>query len=269
MRAQLFAGVVALALAGPASAQRLQDNWIIQGSIFFPKVDSSLRVDASDGTIGTDVDFEEDLKLDRHATLGAVMAEWRPGDDWLFNFEYYEVGRKTSATLDREISVGDTTFPVSGTVGAGFNSDIIRFTIGNRLIQRDTWEVGVAVGMHGTDFKVFIEGQGTVNGTQGQFRSEARSVFAPLPTIGAYIMAEPLPRVYAAARIDWLSLSIDDYSGRLINTQAQVAYRVHKNIDVGVLYRLVDYRVKVTKDDWNGRVDYRFQGPALFLQLGF
>jgi hypothetical protein len=264
-----LAAAIALALAAPASAQRLQDDFIIQGSIFFPSVDSSVRVDGNGGQIGTEVDFEGDLGFDRRSTLGAVMLEWRPGDDWVFNAEYYALGRSSQKAIDRELVVGDTVFPVNATVGAGFDSDIYRFTIGNRVFQGETWEVGLAIGLHGTDFSTFIEGEGTVNGVPGQFRSESRSVFAPLPTIGLFAAAEPMKNLYLGARFDWLSLSIDEYSGRLVNTEVTAAYRVHKNIDVGAMWRFVDYRVKVEKDDWKGRVDYRFSGPALFLQIGF
>ena len=115
------------------------------------------------------------------------------------------------------------------------------------MFQGETWEVGLAIGLHGTDFSTFIEGEGTVNGVPGQFRSESRSVFAPLPTIGLFAAAEPMKNLYLGARFDWLSLSIDEYSGRLVNTEVTAAYRVHKNIDVGAMWRFVDYRVKVEK----------------------
>jgi hypothetical protein len=264
----MAAAVLALVSAS-ASAQSLDKTWLLQVSAYFPGVDSSVRADAANGNIGTVVDFEQDLGFDRHSTLPAFMLEWRPGDDWVLNAEYYSVGRSSTKSLDREIIVGDTTFPVSGEVSAGFDSDIVRFTVGNRLFQRPNLEIGVAVGLHGTDFQVFVEGQGTVSGNPGQFRNEARSVFAPLPTIGAFLNAKPAEKVHVNARFDWLSLSIDDYTGRLINTEVSAAYSVHKNFDVGLMYRLVDYGLKVKKDDWNGRVDYKFSGPAVFVQVGF
>ncbi len=259
----------ALLVAAPAAAQRLSDTFALQVSAYFPRVNSTLQVNNTTGDLGTVVDFENDLGFDKNRTLPAVMGEWRPNDDWVLNAEYYAVGRSNEATLARDIIVGDTTFPVNGTVGAGFDSDIYRFTIGNRFYQTKNFEIGAAIGLHGTDFSTFIEGQGTVNGVAGQFRSESRSVFAPLPTIGLFLAWEPAPKLSIAGRFDWLSLTIDDYSGRLLNTEVSAAYRVHKNIDLGVMYRRVDYRVKVKRDDWNGEIRYTFNGPALFVQFGF
>lgn len=263
----MMAGLVLV--AAPASAQSLDKTWLLQVSAYFPRVDSSVRADSSNGSIGTVIDFESDLGLERHAVLPAFMAEWRPGDDWVFNAEYYTLGRDTTWSIDRDLTVGDTVFPVNADISSGFDSDIFRFTIGNRLFQRPNLEIGLALGFHGTDFSLYIEGEGTVNGTPGQFRSETRSVFAPLPTVGAFLNARPAEKVQVNARLDWLSLTIDDYSGRLINTETSVSYSIHKNIDVGLSYRLVNYRVRVKKDDWNGKVNYQFNGPSIFVQVGF
>lgn len=263
-----FAACAAL-VAAPASAQRLDSDFIVQASLYLPSVDSSVRVDGANGNIGTVVDFESDLGLDKRSTLPAFMAEWRPGDDWVFSGEYYSLGRNTTFNIDRELTIGDTIYPVDASLSSGFDSDIYRFTIGNRIFQGENFEVGLAIGLHGTDFSIYVEGEGSVGEAGGSFRSETRSVFAPLPTIGVFAAFEPAERVYLAARFDWLSLTIDDYSGRLINTEFTAAYRVHKNIDIGASYRFVNYRVRVEKDDWNGKVNYQFHGPALFLQFGF
>jgi hypothetical protein len=113
-------GAAALALvSASASAQSLDKTWLFQAAVYFPGVDSSIRADAANGDLGTVVDFERDLGFDRRSTLPAFMAEWRPGDDWVLNAEYYSVGRNSSTTLDRDITVGDKTltkFDFSGMV---------------------------------------------------------------------------------------------------------------------------------------------------------
>jgi len=203
-------------------------------------VDSRIRVDATDGSTGSVIDFENDLGFDKNRTLPAFMAEWRPNDDWVLNAEYYAIGRRNTATIDRELVVGDTTYPVNAEIRSGFDSNIIRFTIGNRFYQTKNVEIGLALGLHGTDFGTFIEGEGRVGDEDGQFQSENRSVFAPLPTIGLFLAWEPAQKLSIAGRFDWLSLTIDDYSGRLLNTEVSAAYRIHKNIDISAMYRRVD-----------------------------
>lgn len=260
---------VLLAMAQPALAQRFDDKVSLKVEAYFPKVDSFVQVGTSDGEVGTGIDLEDQLRFERSSNLPAVQLGWRISDDWILNAEYYALGRRTEATLDDDIIVGDTTYPVNGTVAAGFDSDVYRLTIGNLLIQRERFELGVAIGIHGTKFEVFIEGQGTVSGSASEFRREGRSIFAPLPTIGAFTQWEPAPRVTLGARIDWLSLTISDYTGRLINTEASVAYQLFNHVEIGALYRYVDYRIEVNKDDWKGEVRYKFSGPSLFIRAGF
>ena len=96
-----------------------------------------------------------------------------------------------------------------------------------------------------------------------------RAALAPLPTLGLYGSIRVAPQVTLSGRADYLSLSVDNYDGRLFNAQAAATYRILENVGVGVAYRYVDYRVDVEKDDWDGRVKYKFRGPALFLQAGF
>jgi hypothetical protein len=260
--------LVALA-AQPAVAQRLSDSFALQVAAYFPSVNSTVQVNGSGGAIGTDVDFERDLGFEQNSILPAFMAEWRPNDDWVLNAEFYALGRKNQNFIERELVIGDTTYPVNASINSGFDSDIIRFTIGNRFYQTSNFEIGAAIGLHGTDFTVYIEGEGSAAGQSAQFRSENRSVFAPLPTVGLFFAWEPAPKVSIAGRFDWLSLTIDDYSGRLLNTEASAAFRVQKHIDMGVMYRRVDYRVRVNRADWDGQVKYNFHGPALFVQFGF
>jgi hypothetical protein len=256
-------------LASPAAAQRLEDTVAIQLSGYFPNVDSKIGIGVPELGLGTEIDLEDDLDLDDSEALFAFGVGWRINDDWLLAGEFYQVGRSTSATLDREIIVGDTTYPVNGSVTAGFDSNIYRATITNLLFQRPGFEFGAAIGLHATGFTFFIEGQGSVGGNPGQFRQEQRTIFAPLPTVGGLIRWQPKPRLEVTAKVDWLSLTLGDYSGRLINAEASAGYRVWKTIDIGVLVRRVDYRVTVERDDWVGGVNYKFWGPAIFAQVGF
>jgi hypothetical protein len=269
MRHILLPFALAALSAAPAAAQRFDDTLSLRVEAYFAGINSSVRVDGNGGNIGTEVDFEDDLGLSANKTLPALELGWRINDDWVLQGQYYTLGRRTDATLDRDIVIGDTIYPVNGTVGAGFDSDVYRFTVGNLLIQKEKLEIGVGIGLHGTDFSIFVEGDGSVSGQPGRFRREGRSVFAPLPTIGAFGQWEPVDRLTLSGRLDWLSLTIDDNSGRLINAEAAVAYRLFKHLDAGVAYRHVDYRLRVSRDDWNGRVQYEFSGPSIFLRAGF
>lgn len=260
---------LAALLATPVHAQRFDDSVSIKVEAYFAGVGSHARIGTASGSIGTDIHFENQLGLADNQLLPAFEIGWRINDDWVLQGQYYGLSRRAEATLDRDLTVGETVYPVTVRLGAGFDSDVYRFTINNLVFQRKRLELGLGVGLHATDFNIFFEGQGSVGNAETSLRREQRRIFAPLPTIGAIGQWEPAERVTLFGRVDWLSLTIDEYSGRLINAEASASYRLHRHIDLGVSYRFVDYELRVRKPNWNGEVDYQFSGPALFLRAGF
>jgi hypothetical protein len=253
-----------------AHAQALEDDYWVQLSGYWANVDTDIRVDnTANSNPGTEIDLEDDLGFDDKELLPALYAGARVGSGISIAVDYYSLNRDTTATLDRDIVVDDVTYPVNGSVTAGFDTDIYRLVVGWAFVRQPNYEFGAAIGLHATDIGVSFEGEGSVGGAPQSVQQRKQDVLAPLPTIGLFGSFEPAPRVTIGGRIDYLSLSIGDYDGRLINTQASVSYRFLPNFGVGVMYRYVDYRLDVTKNDVAGRFAYKFSGPAIFVEAGF
>ena len=265
------AALGAFVSATPAGAQALTDDFWLEAAAYWPDVDTEVQISSvDDNTIGTVIDLEQDLNLDERKFLPSVTAGARLGSGFSVIFDYYSLGRSGSVAIDRDIIFDDVTYPLNAVVESEFNTDIYRFTIGYAFARGDNYEIGGAIGLHATDFEVALTGQGTVAGNPVQStQTRRRSALAPLPTLGFFGTWEVAPRLTVGGRIDYLSLSIDDYDGRLINTQATIVYRLWENVGVGLMYRYVDYRLEVEKNDYLGRIEYKFNGPAVFLQLGF
>jgi hypothetical protein len=79
--------VSAIACASSSSGQSLDKTWLFQLGAYVPRVDPMLQVNGSGGIIGTEIDFETALGLERSRYLTDLMVEWRPGDDWVLNCE--------------------------------------------------------------------------------------------------------------------------------------------------------------------------------------
>ena len=267
-----FGAVSAMCFAAaPAHAQSLDDKFWVELSAYWATVDSSVRVDKIDSTRpGTVIDFESDLDLDKRSVLPALTAGARLGDKWLVGVEYYSLSRSATQGVSRELVFDDLAFPASATVSSKFSSDIYRMTVGYSFYRTEDAEVGGAIGLHLTDFSVSLRGDAQVgNNPATQSTARKREALAPLPTLGLFGNIRVAPEVILSARAEYLSLSVGDYDGRLLNAQAAATYRAFKNVGIGLAYRYVDYRIDVEKDDWQGRLKYRFRGPALFLQAGF
>jgi hypothetical protein len=251
-------------------AQSLDDKYWVEIAGFWPNVNSTVEInDTTHPNIPTNVDLEGDLALSHHQVLPSVNAGLKLGR-FVFAGDYYSLRRSATHSISRDINFDGVTYPVGGAVSSAFDSDIYRLTIGYDIFRRKNWELGAAIGGHVTNFAVSLAGQVTTPEHPSlTSESHRRSALAPLPTIGAYGAFRIAPKVVASARVDWLSLSAGDYDGRLWNVQGAIGYRALKNIQVGLMYRYVDYRLDVNKSTWNGHVTYSFNGPAVFLRVGF
>jgi opacity protein-like surface antigen len=263
----------AAALSVPAGAQTLDNNYWVSAMAFFPRIDTDVRIGSSTpatpgAEIGTDIDFEQDLALDKGEILPSFSGGARFGKV-IVGADFYKLNRNGQTGLKRDITFDGVVYPANVQVRSGFDSQIYRLTVGYALVQNPTLELGAAIGAHVTRFETSLSGFASVGGQAGQTETRRRDTLAPLPTIGAFGTWKVAPRVELNGRFDWLSLKIDDYDGRLLNAQVGANYAVAKNLALGVAYRYVDYRLGIDKERWNGRVRYKLYGPAVLLQASF
>ncbi len=254
----------------PAKAQSLDDKYWIEVGAYRPSVSSHVRVaPASNPDGGTNIDLESDLDLDKHKALPQVAAGIRLGGNWSVMGEYYSLSRNGSKTVARDITFDDVTYPAGVRVESSFDSDVYRLTFGYAFVNTTDTRVGAALGVHATDFVLAIKGDARVGEAQLSGAQRRRKALAPLPTVGLFATQRIATSLTLGARADYLSLTIDDYKGRLLNAEAAMTWRFAKNVGIGAMWRYVNYRVDVDKDNWAGRMRYRFSGPAVFMQIGF
>lgn len=262
-------GAAFAAFASSAHAQNIEDRYWLEAQAFWPDIDTTVRVEGNGGLIGTKIDLESDLKLKDRKSLPAFFAGARFGDHWSIIGEYYALDRGGSASASRDIAFDDVTFPAGATISSEFNTDVYRLAVGYSFVRNDKVDLGASLGLHVTQFEVALEGQGRIGNASIQSQARKRDALAPLPTLGLYGAYRVAPRLSLGGRVDYLSLKVSDYDGRLINAEARASYRLFKNVGVGVMYRYVDYDLEIEKDRWNGEVAYKFKGPAIFLQAAF
>ncbi|RZU02509.1 outer membrane protein with beta-barrel domain [Rivibacter subsaxonicus] len=271
MRHSLFkvhAVAAALLLSGTCAwAERPTDRYWAQLQGYWPSIESTARADVlATGQPGTEFSFESDLGLSDRKALPAVLLGMRFFDNWRLEFEYYSLERSATKTLGRQIVWDDTVFDIAAQLHSEFDSSIYRLTAGYSFLKSQDAELGVSLGLHITDFMVSLEGTSNVGIA---FDREAKDALAPLPTLGLYGSYAFSPAFGVRARADYLSLKYQDYDGKLLNFEATLDWRFSQHFGAGLGYRYVDYRLDVTKSDWNGQLKYKFNGPFVFLEAAF
>ena len=269
LKARFVATAMLAGLSAAASAEQPQDRFWAGLEYFYPTVSTTARFDATaTARPGTTISLEDELDLTDRKGTPYLDLGMRLGENWRIEFEYYQLNRSSTHTITRQIDWGDTSFPIGATLNTTFDSTIYRLTGGWSFVKNQQAEAGVSFGLHVTDFKTQLSGQGT--GPLGLgFQREAHDQLVPLPTLGLFGTYMATPQLALRGRVDYLSLAYQDYDGRLINWMGMLDWRFTKNFGAGVGYRYVDYRVSATKTNFNGEVQYKFKGPTLFVNLGF
>jgi hypothetical protein len=268
LRPVAAAAVLAFASTGALAEWPTDESWAGL-EYFYPTIGSTARLDSNSGNRGVTVNFEQDLDLsDRKGTPYLTLGT-RFGERWRIQFEYYTLNRNGTKTIDRQIDWGDTTFPIGATLETKFDSTIYRLTGGYSFIRTTEAELGFGFGFHTTDFKTQLSGQGTGAATGFGFQREQHNELVPLPTIGLYGTYVFNPQFAFRGRVDWLSLNVDQYDGSLVNWLGAFDWRFAKNWVTGIGYRYVNYKVGISKSDFNGEVKYTFKGPTIYVWANF
>jgi len=262
----------AIALAGfgsSALAEGPQDRYWAELEYFFPTISSTARLDFPNTNIpGTQINLEDDLGLADRKGTPYVLLGMRLAERWRLEFEYYQLNRSSTLTINRNLQWGAVTFPASASVNTTFDTSIYRLTGGYSFYRTPQAEAGAAVGLHITDFKIALSGQG--NGPAGlAFQSEQRDQLVPLPTVGLYGSYMLSDRWVLRGRVDYLTLNYQGYDGSLKNLLLALDWRFAKNWSAGLGYRFVDYQLESTKARFHGQVNYKFKGPTLFIGAMF
>lgn len=276
----LRALLVLLALAAPAfswaqdeSGQprdvhpMLNTRFLLTGGVFWPQKEFNLRVD---GTIpGEDVDFDEAFRFDESDATGMISFQWRLSRNWTFAVEAWELDSSGGAILTEDIVWDDLIFREGTFATAGVDLSVARIFFGRRLWTGDTWETGAGIGAHWLDIGAFIEGEVRINDSTTEIRRGDADAAFPMPNLGFWYLQSLSPRWALGARVDWLDVSVDRYSGNLWNIQLGVHYQAWEKVGFSLHGQYFELDGRIKDSDWRGQVELKQYGPRASVYVTF
>jgi len=264
----IFAGVaIAQESDGPSVFHPSLSNRFHLGiGGFWPDKSLEISVDGSDPS--EDIDFEEDLGYDDSGSTASLNFRWRYSNNWSLSGQYWGFDSEESVILDEDIEWEDVVYQEGTYASSGFDFSITRIFLGRSILKESQFEVGVGAGVHWLELDVFIEGQ-IESGSVTQFSREEADSSGPLPNIGAWLMYSWSPNWLVDARVDWLSASVDEYSGGLWHAQAGIHYQISRVFGIGLSYSNFVLDLDVDDSDWHGHLETRQHGPRLELTVSW
>ena len=278
--------LVALSFSPGAHAYD-EDNWFnkpfrVYIGAFHAQVDSKLSINSPDvPELVAEIDIEDVLGVDDSDTTFWGGASWQFFKRHGVEFEFFSLNRNASIsdTFDPPIEIGDLAIE-SGAVGSEYNTSVSRLTYAFSAIRTDRSNLALKVGFHVADLEAGVFANGNIctpettpsapPGCPLLESEEAReSVTAPLPHFGiswAYALS---PNWAISASALGFAIELDDIDGSIIELDADVAWQPWENFGLGLGVRYFKTEVDSQGSDLNGKFEFEYVGPALFVQAMF
>jgi hypothetical protein len=239
----------------------LTDRFVFELGAYYSNASTSASLGPSGGGTGVVVDFENTLGLEDRNVSAIAGFSWRMSERWRLEVEYFSLDRDATRTLAADVTWGDQTFTAGSTVNSSFDFSDLRVGVGYSFFKTRDKELGVGAGLHVSGIKTRLESSG--------IGTETTDVLAPLPVLSLY-GAFALTNEWAVrARLDWLSLNYDIYSGDFRTMGFDVLYRPFRNVGFGLGLRSYVLDVEVDDTQWHGRARTVFTGPTAFVTVSF
>ena len=273
MKVTFIIAIAFLSLSSNAIAQNendwqswpLADRFTITLAAFFPNLDTKVRLDASDQTPGTTIDFEQNLGMSDTETLPGLGLGWRFAKKHQLELETFTLDRSGSAITTSEIRFGDEVFSVDLPVSSFFDMDITGISYSYSLIFDERKEIAFGVGLSVQDLSFGLIG----NEDPGRIEVDS-GITAPLPTFrlsGGYAFTD---KWVGKIRFGFLSFDLaltgeDELSGEVFTGYASIQHNTFEHAHFGLSYNYFDVQVNWLQNNLSTAVGYIYQGPMLFV----
>ena len=263
-----------LLLPGFAKAQEGwgpgQDKWKFALGGYFPSVSSDMKVDIND----TEIDLEESLGLSENDALWRLDGYWRFAKKHRLGFGYYGFDRDATKALDKELVIGGEPWYVGALVQTEWTMDFYTLSYAYSFYQGEKWEIAGTIGAYWVRFKASLAlAAGLDNGVDPPLvvgdRVESETFEGPLPLFGLAFDYYITPKWMVTLKGAYFQLSINEFTGKILNLGANVEYQFTKLFGLGLGYDGFRLNVEAADKGSFAEVDYNYSGVQVYGILRF
>jgi hypothetical protein len=266
---QVLAACLALMTQRDALAEAgnpLEDRVSVGFGTFLLSTSTRVSVDGT-ARNGTAIDAEEDLGL-QDADRYRVDAYWRFFDRHKIRLMYFDTNQSAERTIDRDIQVGDTTFPVDARLEATMETSVTEVAYEYAFLRRKSYEVTGSFGIHNLGFKLGLSASQTQSGQTLSLENDV-DADGPLPVIGLRGIWRLNEKWYLDGQAQFFEISMDPYDGRIEDYSAALVWMPLKHFGIGAGYNHFVTRVDVSSPRFDGDLRWTYGGGRVFLTASF
>lgn len=277
VRLSRFALLSALALAVPqlVSAQsttpsknHLYDKFQANFDLTTVLNRSAARVDGSDGSPGTEVDFRDILGISGSSIQPSLGLTWKPGKRTELQVGYQFINQTGDRLLDQQIIVGDDTIDADFNVKSKLGGSNATLQFRYSLFAAEKHNVGLAIGLGTIFFDMQLDA--TANGcTPSQCASGAvsvdKSLTGPTASLGVFGRWRVGDNWYVGGDIRGVSATIDRFDLSVLEGAAFGRYFLSDRWGLEGAWNYTDVTVEVLPkadagitSDLTGKINYGY-----------
>jgi hypothetical protein len=255
-------------------ASPISDRFFVRISAFGASPETTLRLDPTQPNIivvpplpgqqGTELSAEEDLGLDDAIEQARMEFDVRMSDRNHLRIDYFKLNRFGDVTLTEPIDFGEQEYDVDDNIRTNLDWRVLSLTWTYSLFKAERFEAGAGLGIHIIEAHAEMKQPGTLN-------IEKFDEVAPFATIAFNAAYRISKRWSITARGQAFEYSQDEITGKLSDFHADIQYRWHKNLAVGIGYTQLRY--ELNRDPLPGNqpalFDMSVPGPELFFRASF
>jgi hypothetical protein len=232
---------------------------------FFPTIETIIRTDSTGEAQGTPIDLEDDLGLNRNPVMIRFDGDIRIASWFSVDLAYYGFRRSKSDVINKDITIGDTVFPVSQTLKTSLTTNYWNADFKFYLFNRSRWDFGVYAGLNLARYKLHVQAEEI-----DRQLLEIKKVWAPVPSLGVHFSYTILPKLYLYGKAGYFKFSPKkrlDFDSSTITINLD--YYFYKFLGIGARYEYSHFNLSLDVKEFKGQVKYDLSGVNVYLALGF
>jgi hypothetical protein len=273
----LFAACVTQAQdAGPY--EKFNDPFRIYLGGFYADVDSEISINGSIVN-PPPIPVEDLLGIEDSKAVAWGGASWHISNRNSLEFEYFQLNRDGAIDLiqGNPIQVGNFLIEAGG-INTSFDVSVARLTYGFSLIRSERADLQLKAGLHLADMSVALQLSGAIcDAALGETSpcpvsstgTADEDVTAPLPHFGASFSYAITHNISANLNLIGFAIELDSLDGSLVELDADLAWHPWRHFGVGAGLRYFDADVESKGSKLNGKFEFQYFGPVIYVATTF
>jgi len=256
--------ILALCAASGARADSLDDTLSLSLGTFLLTTDTTLRVDGN-GIEGTPFNLEHVLGYSEQTSF-RLDAYWRFFKRHKIRIMYFDEGRGSTRTIDREIVFDGFTYPVNAEISSRYDTLVAEVAYEYAFLRGEHYELAASLGVHDIALKVSLSAVANSLNLTDSRRADANG---PLPVAGLHYLWQFTPKLNLDALVELFELKVDQFDGNLQEYNASIVYMPWKSLGIGAGWNAFVTHVNVDQNSFSGNLYWRYSGLRVYVRFSY